>query len=71
MANFLKVSENNSIVPPYNVEAAIIWSPAPATLRMAAVIAAAPEASEIAAVPPYNAAILVSKTEFVGLVKRP
>ncbi len=70
MPNRGSVWRNRLYVPPYSDVLETMWSPADASVRMARVSAACPEASATAATPPSSAATRCSKTSWVGLWMR-
>ena len=63
-------SSSRSIVPPYSCLAATTWCPREASARIAAAVAACPEATATAARPPSSFAMRSSSTSCVGLALR-
>ena len=70
MPNFGSVYLKRLTVPPYSAGLATMWSPASATLRMARVSAAWPDATSNAPTPPSSAAIRCSTASCVGFMIR-
>ncbi|CPU66715.1 Uncharacterised protein [Mycobacteroides abscessus] len=57
-------------MPPYRLGEATTWSPVSATLRIANVVAACPDARSSAPTPPSSEAMRFSTTSCVGLPMR-
>jgi hypothetical protein len=70
MPSFLNVCVNSVHVPPYRLVADRKFCPECAMVRMAAVMAACPDANASAPIQPSSAARRFSSTSFVGFINR-